>query len=131
MVRKMVRTPTFIGTLIFAVSFLVVLIPALQMPILDPNIVGTPAYFELFLVWIAGIIGGLGMGYGSRESYGYGEGNNATIIGGLGLGAALILVAWFIINETAPIIGILAAAGSALLAIIGLYMVAVSTQEKY
>lgn len=126
----MVKTPTFIGTMIFAVSMLAVLIPTFRLDFLDAN-VGTGTYFELLLIWIAGIVGGLGMGYGSRESYGYGEGNNATIIGGLGLGAAFILVAWFIINETVPLMGVLVAAGSALLAIVGLYMVAVSTQEKY
>jgi hypothetical protein len=126
----MVRQATFIGTIIFGVSFLAALIPALRLDFLDPNVVPRE-YFELFLIWITGIVGGLGMGYGSRESYGYGEGNNATIIGGLGLGAGFILVAWFIINDTAPLIGILVAAGSALLAIIGLYMVAVSTQDQY
>ena len=77
------KTPTLIGTIIFGISLLVVAIGALRLDFLIASL-PTQEYFELFFIWIAGIVGGIGLGYGSRESYGYSEGNNATIVGGLG-----------------------------------------------
>jgi multisubunit Na+/H+ antiporter MnhG subunit len=87
------KTPTIIGTLIFVISILVVAIAAVQLEFLDPDLAGQQ-YFELFFIWIAGVVGGIGLGYGSRESFGYSEDTNATIIGGIGLGASIIIAVW-------------------------------------
>ena len=121
------KTPTLIGTLIFGMSILVIVLAALPPP---PQ----PQYFELFLIWIFGGIGGVGLGYGSRESFGYSEGSTATIIGGLGL--ALCLVVSFLMyfygkGINPPIDSIIIAFVSAILEIVGLYMLVVSTQESY
>jgi len=124
------KTPTIIGTLIFVISILVVAIAAVQLEFLDPDLAGQQ-YFELFFIWIAGVVGGIGLGYGSRESFGYSEDTNATIIGGIGLGASIIIAVWMIITGTPPLQGIILAFVGAILAIIGLYMTVVSTQESY
>ncbi|NHJ02214.1 MAG: hypothetical protein EAX86_08755 [Candidatus Heimdallarchaeota archaeon] len=123
------KTPTLIGTIIFGISLLVVAIGALRLDFLDPSL-PTQEYFELFFIWIAGIAGGIGLGYGSRESYGYSEGNNATIIGGLGLTAAIIISVWMFVQETPPLMGVIIGFVGAILAIVGLYMMVVSTQES-
>ncbi|MFX0184508.1 MAG: hypothetical protein ACFE95_15605 [Candidatus Hodarchaeota archaeon] len=124
------KTPTLIGTLIFVISFLVVAIAAVQLGVLVPDLAGQQ-YFELFFIWIAGVVGGIGLGYGSRESFGYSENTNATIVGGIGLGASIIIAVWMLITGTPPLEGIILAFVSAILAIIGLYMTVVSTQESY
>ena len=124
------KTPTLIGTIIFGISLLVVAIAALRLDFLDPSL-PTQEYFELFFIWIAGIVGGIGLGYGGRESYGYGEGNNATIIGGLGLTATIIISVWMFVQDTPPLMGVIVGFIGALLAIVGLYMMVVSTQESY
>ena len=126
------KTPTLIGTIIFGISILVVAIAALRLDFLvnDPLVEGKQ-YWELFFIWISGIIGGIGLGYGNRESLGYGDGNSATIIGGLGLIGSIVISVWMIVNDTPPLIGIVVAFISAILAVIGLYMMVVSTQEAY
>ena len=124
------KTPTFIGTIIFGFSILVTAIAALRLDFIITDLPRTE-YFELFFVWVAGVIGGIGMGYGSRESFGYNEGNNATIIGGLGFIGSIILAVWMIFSEYPPFFGILIALLGAILALIGLYVVVVSTQETY
>ena len=124
------KTPTLVGTIIFGFSLLVTAIAALRLDF----IIGTDVrveYFELFFIWAAGIIGGLGIGYGSRESFGYNEGNNATIIGGLGFIGSIILAIWMMVNEYPPFAGIIIALVGSILALIGLYVVVVSTQERY
>ncbi|MFX0051067.1 MAG: hypothetical protein ACFFAJ_14805 [Candidatus Hodarchaeota archaeon] len=124
------KTPTLIGTIIFVISFLVVAIAAIRLDVFVPAEAGKQ-YFELFFIWISGVVGGIGLGYGSRESFGYSENSNATIIGGIGLGASLIIAVWMFIMETPPLAGIILAFVGAILAIIGLYMTVVSTQESY
>ena len=124
------KTPTLVGTIIFGFSLLVTAIAALRLDF----ILGTDVraeYFELFFIWAAGIIGGLGIGYGSRESFGYNEGNNATIIGGLGFIGSIIIAIWMMVNAHPPFAGIIIALVGAILALIGLYIVVVSTQERY
>jgi hypothetical protein len=124
------KTPTLVGTIIFGFSLLVTAIAALRLDF----ILGTDVrveYFELFFIWAAGIVGGLGIGYGSRESFGYNEGNNATIIGGLGFIGSIIIAIWMMVNEHPPFAGIIIALVGAILALIGLYIVVVSTQERY
>lgn len=123
------KTPTLVGTIIFGFSILVTAIAAFR---LDFIVTGPRTeYFELFFIWIAGIVGGFGMGYGSRESFGYSEGNNATIIGGMGFIVSVILAIWMLINDYPPMMGITIAFIGAILALIGLYVVIVSTQETY
>ncbi|MFW9825917.1 MAG: hypothetical protein ACFFE4_23460 [Candidatus Thorarchaeota archaeon] len=124
------RTPTLIGTIIFGLSILVIAIGALRLDFLVPTYTGG-AKFELIFIWISGIVGGIGLGYGSRESYGYGENNTATIIGGLGFIGSIVIAVWMLVNGTPPLEGIVVGFVSAILAIIGLYMMVVSTQEKY
>ncbi|WP_455142012.1 hypothetical protein [Candidatus Hodarchaeum mangrovi] len=124
------KTPTLIGTLIFGSSFLIVAIAAIRLDFILTDLPETQ-YFELFFIWIAGIIGGIGIGYGNRESYGYNEGNTATIIGGLGLVGSMIITVWMFIMESPPLLGVIIAFISAVLAVIGLYIVVVSTQETY
>ncbi len=118
------KTPTLIGTLIFGMSILVIVLAALPPP---PQ----PLYFELFLIWIFGGIGGVGLGYGSRESFGYNEGSSATIIGGLGLALSLVVSVLMYFYGYPPIDSIIIAFVSAILEIVGLYMLVVSTQESY
>jgi hypothetical protein len=124
------KTPTLVGTIIFGFSILVTAIAALRLDFIATDLPRTE-YFELFFIWVAGVVGGLGMGYGSRESFGYNEGNNATIIGGLGFVGSIILAIWMLVNEYPPFMGILVAFIGAVLALIGLYIVVVSTQETY
>jgi hypothetical protein len=124
------KTPTLIGTIIFGLSILVTAIAVFRLDFIT-GAEGTSEFFELLFIWIAGIIGGFGMGYGSRESFGYNEGNNATIIGGMGFILSIILGVWMLINESPPIEGIAIAFVGSMLALIGLYIVIVSTQETY
>ncbi|PWI49164.1 hypothetical protein CEE45_03225 [Candidatus Heimdallarchaeota archaeon B3_Heim] len=124
------KTPTLLGTIIFGFSILVTAIAVFRLDFIVTADARTE-YFELFFIWIAGIVGGLGMGYGSRESFGYNEGNNATIIGGLGFIVSVILAIWMMINDSPPFVGIAIAFVGAILALIGLYIVVVSTQETY
>ena len=126
----MMKTPTLIGTIIFGFSILVTAIGALRLDFIITDLPRTE-YFELFFIWITGVIGGIGMGYGNRESFGYSEGNNATIVGGLGFVGSIILGVWMIVNDYPPFYGILIALLGAILALIGLYVVVVSTQETY
>jgi len=124
------KTPTLIGTIIFGLSILVIAIGALRLDFLIPAYAGQQ-FFELIFIWISGIVGGIGLGYGSRESYGYSDNNTATIIGGLGLIGSIVIAVWMLVNGTPPLEGIVVGFVSAILAIIGLYMMVVSTQEKY
>jgi len=124
------KTPTLIGTLIFGSSFLVVAIAAIRLDFLITDLPETQ-YFELFFIWLAGIIAGIGIGYGNRESFGYNEGNTATIIGGLGLVGSMVISVWMFIMESPPLPGVIIAFIGAVLAVIGLYIVVVSTQETY
>ena len=64
------KTPTLIGTIIFGFSILVTAIGALRLDFIITDLPRTE-YFELFFIWATGVIGGIGMGYGSRESLGY------------------------------------------------------------
>ena len=59
------------------------------------------------------------------------KGNNATIIGGLGFVGSIILAIWMFVNDYPPFFGILIALVGAILALIGLYVVVISTQETY
>ena len=127
---KNVKTPTLIGTIIFMFSLLATALAAVQLSSFFTDI-PEKQYFELFFLWIAGVVGGLGLGYGNRESYGYSEGNNATIVGGLGLAGTMVLAVWMLVEKTTPVQGIVIAFIGAILAMIGLYMITVSTQETY
>jgi hypothetical protein len=127
---KNVKTPTLIGTIIFMFSLLATALAVVELSTFFTDLPDNQ-YFELFFIWIAGVVGGLGLGYGNRESYGYSEGNNATIIGGLGLAGTMVLAVWMLVQETTPVPGIVIAFIGAILAIIGLYMIVVSTQETY
>ncbi|MHA2346493.1 MAG: hypothetical protein ACXACP_07225 [Candidatus Hodarchaeales archaeon] len=124
------KTPTLVGTIIFGISLLVTAIAVFR---LDIFLTGEERieYFELFFIWIAGVVGGLGMGYGSRESFGYSDGNSSTIIGGLGFVGSFVLAVWMLVNDYPPVLGVVVALVGAILALIGLYIVAVSTQETY
>ncbi|MHA2053841.1 MAG: hypothetical protein ACW99F_09605 [Candidatus Hodarchaeales archaeon] len=124
------KTPTLVGTIVFGISLLVTAIAVFR---LDIFLTGEERieYFELFFIWIAGVVGGLGMGYGSRESFGYSDGNSSTIIGGLGFVGSFVLAVWMLVNDYPPVLGIVVALVGAILALIGLYIVAVSTQETY
>ncbi len=124
------KTPTLIGTIIFMFSLLATALAAVQLSSFFTDI-PEKQYFELFFVWISGVVGGLGLGYGNRESYGYSEGNNATIIGGLGLAGTMVLAVWMLVQGSPPVEGIVIAFIGAILAMIGLYMITVSTQETY
>ncbi|MHA2074586.1 MAG: hypothetical protein ACW97X_08200, partial [Candidatus Hodarchaeales archaeon] len=84
------KTPTLIGTIIFMFSLLATALAVVELSTFFTDLPDNQ-YFELFFIWIAGVVGGLGLGYGNRESYGYSEGNNATIIGGLGLAGTMVL----------------------------------------
>jgi len=117
------KTPTLIGTLIFVISLMIAIIIAL--PPQD-----TP-YIELFLIWFGGVVGGIGLGYGNRESFGFDEGNNATIVGGLGLGWSILVSFLMYYYQYPPVDRVILSFVSSLVAIIGLYMVIVSTQEKF
>jgi len=119
-----VKTPTLIGTLIFVISIMIAVITALPPP---PD----PPYVELFIIWFGGLVGGIGLGYGNRESFGFDEGNNATIIGGLGLGWSILISFLMYYYEYPPFERVITSFVSALVAIVGLYMVVVSTQESY
>ncbi|MHA1214294.1 MAG: hypothetical protein ACTSR2_09295 [Candidatus Hodarchaeales archaeon] len=124
------KTPALIGTLIFGSSLLVVAIAALRLDFIFKDL-AKQEYFELFFIWLSGIVGGIGLGYGSRESFGYNDGNTATIIGGLGLVGSMVISVWMFVMGSPPLPGVLIAFIGAILAIIGLYMVTVSTQESY
>lgn len=128
------KTPTLIGAIIFMISLMIAVIAILRLDfiiqLLEGRAVDEKQYFELFFLWISGVVGGLGLGYGSRESFGYSEGNTPTIIGGLGLGGVIVISVLMLISGT-PVQGIGATFIAAILAILGLYMVAVSTQESY
>lgn len=117
------KTPTLIGTLIFVISLMIAIIIALP-----PQ---ETAYIELFLIWFGGVVGGIGLGYGNRESFGFDEGNNATILGGLGLGWSILISFLMYYYQYPPIDRVLVSFVSSLVAILGLYMVIVSTQESY
>ncbi|MFX0086982.1 MAG: hypothetical protein ACFFAU_15095 [Candidatus Hodarchaeota archaeon] len=123
------KTPTLIGTIIFMISLLITALAAIELSFFFPEF--SEPYFELFFIWIAGVVGGLGLGYGNRESYGYSEGNNATIIGGLGLAGTMALAVWMLVQGSTPLPGVVMAFIGAILAIVGLYMIVVSTQESY
>ncbi len=118
------KTPTLIGTLIFVISIMIAVITALPPP---PD----PPYVVLFIIWFGGLVGGIGLGYGNRESFGFDEGNNATIIGGLGLGWSILISFLMYYYEYPPFERVITSFVSALVAIVGLYMVVVSTQESY
>ncbi|MFX0122295.1 MAG: hypothetical protein ACFFAE_01560 [Candidatus Hodarchaeota archaeon] len=118
------KTPTLIGTLIFMISLMIAIIIAL------PPYPETP-YLELFLIWFGGIIGGIGLGYGNRESFGFDEGNTATVVGGLGLGWSILISFLLYYYNLQPIDRVVLSFISSLIAIFGLYMVIVSTQESY
>ncbi|MFX1285405.1 MAG: hypothetical protein ACFFB5_17295 [Promethearchaeota archaeon] len=118
------KTPTLIGTLIFVISIMIAVITAL------PPQPETP-YIELFLIWIGGIVGGIGLGYGNRESFGFDEGNSATIIGGLGLGWSILISFLMYYYGHPPFERVIISFVGSIVAIIGLYMVVVSTQESY
>ncbi|MFX0013602.1 MAG: hypothetical protein ACFFB2_10665 [Promethearchaeota archaeon] len=118
------KTPTLIGTLIFVVSIMIAVITALPPA---PE----KAYLELFLIWIGGVVGGIGLGYGNRESFGFDEGNNATIIGGLGLGWSILVSFLMYYYGHPPLERVIISFIGSLVAIIGLYMLVVSTQESY
>jgi hypothetical protein len=117
------KTPTLIGTLIFVISLMIAIITAL--PPQDT------AYIELFLIWFGGVVGGIGLGYGNRESFGFDEGNNATIVGGLGLGWSILISFLMYYYQYPPIERVIISFVGSLVAILGLYMLVVSTQEKY
>ena len=129
------KTPTLIGAIIFVISLMVVVIAMLRLDfviqLLEGRDVASKEYFELFFIWICGAVGGLGLGYGNREGFGYDESNAPTIIGGLGLGGVIVISTFMLIYETPPIQGIGTTFISAILAIIGLYMTVVSSQESY
>ncbi|UCE13664.1 MAG: hypothetical protein JSV04_00475 [Candidatus Heimdallarchaeota archaeon] len=129
------KTPTLIGAIIFMISLMIAIIAILRLDfiiqLLEERTVDEKQYFEFFFLWISGVIGGLGLGYGNRESsYGYSEGSTPTIIGGLGLGGVIVISVLMLISGT-PVPGIGVTFIAAILAILGLYMVAVSTQESY
>ena len=118
------KTPTLLGTLIFVISLLIAVVISFPPP-------GQTPYAELFLIWIGGVIGGIGLGYGNRESFGFDEGNSATVIGGLGIGLSIVVsFVIFYYEHPASDRVIIALIGS-FVALIGLYMLAVSSQEKY
>jgi hypothetical protein len=123
------KTPTLIGTIIFMLSLLITALAAVQLSFFFPEITGQ--YFELFFIWILGIVGGIGLGYGNRESYGYDSGSNATIIGGIGLAGTMGLAFWMLVQGSPPIQAVIIAFVASILAIIGCYMIVVSTQETY
>ena len=118
------KTPTLIGTLIFMISLMIAIIIAL------PPYPQTP-YLELFLIWFGGVVGGIGLGYGNRQSFGFDEGNNATIVGGLGLGWSILVSFLLYYYQFQPLNTVVISFVSSLVAILGLYMVIVSTQESY
>ncbi len=134
------KTPTLIGAIIFVISLMVAVIAILRLDFVVQLLEGEAAaqetqyqreYFELFFIWICGVVGGLGLGYGSREGFGYDESNAPTIIGGLGLGGVIVIPVLMLVQGTPPVQGVGATFISAIFAIIGLYMTAVSTQESY
>ncbi|MHA2246271.1 MAG: hypothetical protein ACXADY_15000 [Candidatus Hodarchaeales archaeon] len=119
------KTPTLIGTLIFVISLLIAFISALP-----PG--GEVPYAELFLIWIGGVVGGIGLGYGNRDSFGFDEGNGATVVGGLGLGLSIVVTFLFYFYEhPADSNRVIMTFIGSLVAILGLYMVVVSSQESY
>ncbi len=124
------KTPTLIGTIILAISLLIAVIAIFRLDFLDQSL-EQKEYFDLFFIWICGVVGGIGLGYGNRESFGYGEGNTGTIIGGLGLAGCIVISALMFIYENPPLQGVIITFISAILALIGLYMMVVSTQESY
>lgn len=123
------KTPTLLGTIIFMISLLITALAAVQLSVFFPDITGQ--YFEVFFLWILGIVGGIGLGYGNRESYGYGSGNNATIVGGIGLAGTMGLAVWMLVSKTPPMVAVVIGFVASILAIIGCYMIVVSTQETY
>lgn len=124
------KTPTLLGTIIFMISLLITALAAIQLSSFFPDISGQ--YFEVFFLWILGIVGGVGLGYGNRESYGgYDSGSNATIVGGIGLAGSMGLAVWMLVSKTPPMVAVVIGFVASILAIIGCYMIVVSTQETY
>ncbi len=120
------KTPTLIGTLIFVISIMIAVVTALPPPQYNES-----PYIELFLIWIGGVVGGIGLGYGNRESFGFDDGNSATIIGGLGLGWSILVSFLMYFYNYPPFERVIIALIGSFVAIIGLYMLVVSSQEKY
>lgn len=118
------KTPTLIGTLIFVISLLIAVIISFPPP-------GQTPYAELFLIWIGGVVGGIGLGYGNRESFGFDEGNSATVVGGLGLGLSIVVTFLFYFYEHPASDRVIIAFIGSLVAILGLYILVVSSQESY
>lgn len=124
------KTPTLLGTIIFMISLLITALAAIQLSSFFPDISGQ--YFEVFFLWILGIVGGFGLGYGNRESYGgYDSGSNATIVGGIGLAGSMGLAVWMLVQGSPPMVAVVIGFVASILAIIGCYMIVVSTQETY
>jgi len=124
------KTPTLLGTIIFMISLLITALAAIQLSSFFPDISGQ--YFEVFFLWILGIVGGVGLGYGNRESYGgYDSGSNATIVGGIGLAGSMGLAVWMLVQGSPPMVAVVIGFVASILAIIGCYMIVVSTQETY
>ncbi len=118
------KTPTLLGTLIFVISLLIAVVISFPPP-------GQTAYAELFLIWIGGVVGGIGLGYGNRDSFGFDEGNGATVVGGLGLGLSIVVSFLLYFYEHPASDRVIIAFVGSLIAILGLYMVVVSSQESY
>ncbi|MFX1513643.1 MAG: hypothetical protein ACFFCQ_13755 [Promethearchaeota archaeon] len=122
------RSQTFgraaiIGGIIAGSSFFVEMLAVFQ-PNVIPGVDTTQDFLlELIIVWIAGIIAGMGLAFGRYS------GRENDIIGGIAFAAIFGFAGWFVITDTpgnAAIVSIVAA----LMALIGLFVAILTTQAE-
>ena len=124
------KTPTLLGIFIVGLSFIGIIIASFRLTLLFPDELET-IYLEFFIIWLAGLFGGIGLGYGNRENFGFSENNVSTILGGIGLVTSFVISVLMFIFNTHPVSGVLLAFISSIIAAFGVYMVVISTQESY
>lgn len=86
-------------------------------------------YLELLFIWAAGIVAGVGFGYGSAESsFGYDDRNVPTVVGGISFAVTIGLSVWVgPYGNWTPLLNVLLSLFSSWMAIAGLYMAIVSS----
>ncbi len=129
---KIMRTPTLIGGILFGTSFLFAAIAIIRPNAVEPSLTTDIQYFELFFIWLSGIIAGVALGISNRESdYMWGENNQIwTLIGGMAFIGIFILAFWFLLLKTVVLPAIVVAVIAAILAFVGLFFAVVSMSTE-